>query len=104
MEGGTVITKTPYGYMPVSERFAQESVEVEIDTSKALAITCPVKILHGMDDDVVPFESGVNLAKLMSSTDVDVTLRKSGDQRMSKEEDLALIGEMLDKLCLKLTS
>ena len=32
--GATVVQPTPYGNMPVARRFAEESTEVEVDTSK----------------------------------------------------------------------
>merc|ERR1719312_2332618 len=63
--GATVIQPTPYGNMPCARRFAEEAIEVEVDTSKPLDIKCPVRILHGMRDEVVPYEVGVGLAKLI---------------------------------------
>lgn len=63
-----------------------------------------MRILHGMEDDVVPYERGLKLAQLIASADTDITLRKSGDHRLSKDQDLELIGETLDKLVQKITS
>ena len=33
-KGETVVSMTPYGYMPIAKRFSEESVEVELDLTK----------------------------------------------------------------------
>lgn len=103
-KGETVVSMTPYGYMPIAKRFSEESVEVELDLTKPLEIQCPVRILHGMLDDVVPYEHGIKLSQLIASSDIDVTLRKSGDHRLCHDKDLELIGETMDKLVHKISN
>ena len=61
-------------------------------------VDIPVTILHGLDDDVVPYQRSLQLAAALTSDRVDVILRKNGDHRLSREEDLALLTEHLDKL------
>ncbi len=56
-----------------------------------IAIDCPVRLLHGQQDPDVPWEVTLRLAKALRSADVQVTLVKDGDHRLSRESDIALL-------------
>lgn len=56
-----------------------------------IALTCPVRLLHGQADPDVPHEVSLRLAKALHSADVQVTLIKDGDHRLSRPGDIALI-------------
>ena len=56
-----------------------------------LAITCPVRLLHGMEDPDVPWQTSLALADRLAGSDVHVALIKDGDHRLSRERDLALL-------------
>lgn len=58
----------------------------------------PLRILHGMKDDVVPWSHGVKLAEHISGDDVRVTLIKDGDHRLSGPQDLELLTTMVQEL------
>jgi pimeloyl-ACP methyl ester carboxylesterase len=51
----------------------------------------PVRLLHGQADADVPPEISLRLAAALRSQDVQVTLVKGGDHRLSREQDLALL-------------
>jgi pimeloyl-ACP methyl ester carboxylesterase len=50
---------------------------------------CPVHILQGMADAIVPWRHAMSLAEHLAGDPVSVTLVKDGDHRLSREEDLA---------------
>ena len=54
-------------------------------------LACPVRLLHGQRDPDVPWEVALRLAGRLTSADVQVTLIKDGDHRLSRPEDLALL-------------
>ncbi len=56
-----------------------------------IAITCPVRLLQGQRDDDVPWRHALMLAERLDSEDVEVTLVKDGDHRLSRPADLALL-------------
>jgi dipeptidyl aminopeptidase/acylaminoacyl peptidase len=58
-----------------------------------LAITAPVRILHGMADPDVPYGLSLRLVDHLTAGDVRLTLIKDGDHRLSRPEDLALLGQ-----------
>lgn len=49
----------------------------------------PVRILHGLTDQTVPWQHGLRTAEALSSTDVTVTLVKGADHRLSDPVNLA---------------
>ncbi len=53
-----------------------------------IALACPVRLIHGMRDADVPWETSLRLAEALESRDVEVTLVKDGDHRLSEPPDL----------------
>ena len=56
-----------------------------------IPIICPVRLLHGQRDVDVPWDISMQLAARLRSDDVQVTLIKDGDHRLSREQDIALL-------------
>ena len=63
-----------------------------------IALDCPLRILQGQQDPDVPWRHALRIAEAVTGDDVRVTLIKDGDHRLSREEDLALLGETLTPL------
>ncbi len=63
-----------------------------------IALDSPVRILHGMRDASVPWQTSIRLAEQLTSRDVAVTLVKDGDHRLSTEPDLGRLAATLDEL------
>jgi pimeloyl-ACP methyl ester carboxylesterase len=63
-----------------------------------LAIRCPVRLLHGMADPDVPWQTSIRLAERLAGDDVTVTLIKDGDHRLSRAEDLQDIFAAVEQL------
>ena len=66
--------------------------------SAPIGIRRPVRLLHGMADPDVPHRLSLELAERLVGNDVRVTLIKNGDHRLSRTEDLALLGDTLEDL------
>jgi len=63
-----------------------------------LAVPCPIRLLHGMADPDVPWQTSLALAEHVASDDVQVTLVKDGDHRLSRPSDLDLLLQTLRPL------
>lgn len=63
-----------------------------------IPIRCPVRLLQGMRDRDVPWRTALTLADRLVSDDVEVTLVKAGDHRLSTEADLARLRRALKAL------
>jgi pimeloyl-ACP methyl ester carboxylesterase len=65
---------------------------------RPIEIDCPVRLLHGMADPDVPWATSLTLAERITGADVQVTLIKDGDHRLSRESDLDLLLRTLKSL------
>ena len=54
-----------------------------------IELTCPVRILQGMQDPDVPWQHAFRLVEAITSEDLVFSLIKDGDHRLSREEDIA---------------
>jgi pimeloyl-ACP methyl ester carboxylesterase len=97
--GLTVLEDNPYGPepTPTHARFWLDG-QAQLLLGKQIPIDCPVRLLHGHDDNEVPPEISLRLSAALRSEDVQVTLVKHGDHRLSRESDIALILHTVDSL------
>jgi pimeloyl-ACP methyl ester carboxylesterase len=79
----------PNGYV-ITRRLIEEGRRHLVLRDK-LAIACPVRLLHGMQDPDVPWQTSLRLAERLAGRDVTVTLVPAGDHRLSTPADLALL-------------
>jgi pimeloyl-ACP methyl ester carboxylesterase len=63
-----------------------------------LALDCPVRLLHGLRDESVPWRTSLALAERLTGRDVVLGLVKDGDHRLSTPPDLARLAATLDEL------
>lgn len=63
-----------------------------------IAISCPVRLLQGRSDTVVPWETALRIADRLVSPDVQITLVQGGDHRLSRPSDIALLRTTLAAL------
>jgi pimeloyl-ACP methyl ester carboxylesterase len=63
-----------------------------------IALTCPVRLLHGTADQSVPWRQSLRLAEQLAGSDAAVTLVKDGDHRLSRDGDLARLATVIDAL------
>jgi pimeloyl-ACP methyl ester carboxylesterase len=61
-------------------------------------LTCPVRLVQGQEDPDIPWRPAFRLADRLASTDVEVTLVKSGQHRLSEPQDLSRMIDVLDAL------
>ena len=56
-----------------------------------IPVRCPVRLLQGQQDPDVPWPTALRIAEQLEATDVEITLIKDGDHRLSRPQDLALL-------------
>jgi pimeloyl-ACP methyl ester carboxylesterase len=90
--GETAYENNPYGPepTPIHPGFWADAQAQRL-LGGPIALDCPVRLLHGQDDEVVPPEIALRLARALRSQDVQVTLVKGGDHRLSRDSDIALL-------------
>lgn len=63
---------------------------------KLQGIRCPVRLLHGMADDVVPWQFSTEVAAELGGNDVQVQLVKDADHRMKRSYDMHLLKQAIE--------
>jgi len=99
MEEGTLVLPSdfdPAGYLYT--RALIEDARRHLLLRAPIALDMPVRLLHGLADQSVPWRLSLRLARRLASRDVAVTLIKDGDHRLSSAPNLARLAQTLDAL------
>ena len=102
---GRLVLDSPYdpaGYLYT--RALVEDGDRNLVLRGDIPLACPVRLLHGMADESVPWPQSLKLAERLAGADVTLTLVKDGDHRLSRDQDLARLAATLDELCAKLAA
>jgi pimeloyl-ACP methyl ester carboxylesterase len=89
---GQLAEETAYSDQPyVTTRGFWESGQANRLLGVPIPLSCPARLLHGLRDDDVPWDISLQLAAALTSDNVQVTLIKDGDHRLSRDSDIALL-------------
>ena len=95
---GRIVLPSPYdpaGYLYT--RALVEDGDRNLVLRNEIALSCPIRLLHGMADESVPWRQSLKLTEGIQSADVVLTLIKDGDHRLSRDADLARLARTLDE-------
>lgn len=96
---GALVEETPYSDQPyVTTRGFFQSGEANRLLDAQIPLTCPVRLLHGEEDGDVPSDVSLRLSAALASADVQVTLVKGGDHRLSRDTDIGLLIDTVARL------
>jgi pimeloyl-ACP methyl ester carboxylesterase len=73
--------------MPMTKAFQRDGNANSLMLAP-IAIRCPIRILHGQQDQDVPYKHSLHLIDQLTSSDVHLTLIKDGDHRLSRLQDI----------------
>jgi pimeloyl-ACP methyl ester carboxylesterase len=89
---------SPDGFI-ITKSFIESGRKLCLLNSR-VKLTIPIRLLHGMDDQTIPYAYSQKLAKLISGDDVILTLIKSGDHRLSRPQDLKILQHNLEEILI----
>ncbi|OQV25789.1 putative Mycophenolic acid acyl-glucuronide esterase, mitochondrial [Hypsibius exemplaris] len=95
-KGGTI--PSGRGDFTYNKKFLEDGLKLGFDHDTPIQVNCPVRLLHGVRDDEVPWDLSPKLMSLVDSTDVQVTISKSSDHRFSEPQDLQILVNTVDQL------
>ncbi|PLX44953.1 MAG: alpha/beta hydrolase [Deltaproteobacteria bacterium] len=81
----------------MTKRFIDES-RAHLVLGAPIQIPCPVKLIHGLLDERIPWETSLSAARLITSGNVTVELVKGGDHRLSNSSDLSRLIARIEEL------
>jgi pimeloyl-ACP methyl ester carboxylesterase len=96
---GRIERPSDYGYDPmvITKSFWQSGQD-NLQLDSEIAIDRPVRLIHGQRDPDVPWETSLKLAQQLRSSDVQTILIKDGDHRLSRDQDIELMIDVVAKL------
>jgi pimeloyl-ACP methyl ester carboxylesterase len=98
MQNGVLHQPSQYGDPYPITRALIEDGRAHLLLNAPIPLACPVRLLHGQRDPDVPWEMALRIAERLESDDVQITLVKDGDHRLSRPSDLALLRRTLAAL------
>lgn len=93
--------RLPSQYSPEGYVFTRALIEEgrsHLVMRAPIPIACPVRLIHGMEDPDVPWRTSLALTEKLAGPDVQLTLIKDGDHRLSRDADLALLMRTIEAL------
>ena len=101
-EEGEVTSDSAYEDNPVPfTRALIEEGRNHLLLRSPIALSCPVRLLHGMADPDVPYQTSLRLVERLAGAEVTLELIADGDHRLSRKSDLARILAAVDELSEK---
>ena len=101
---GQIALPNPYSDDPVVYPMALVTDgKAHLHLQAPVNITAPVHLLHGMQDDEVPWQTATRLAEKLASEHVQVSLVRNAGHRFSEPDQIALLGDVLDGMLAKLS-
>lgn len=90
-EQGFVEIPSDYGDQPyvITQRLIEDGRQHLLLDKGKRPLAMPVRIIQGMEDKDVPWQTALDILKAVESQDVEVTFVKAGGHRLSDPEDLA---------------
>lgn len=97
--GGIVLLTNPYDPepTPVTPRIIEDGRN-HLVLRAPIPLSCPIRLIHGLEDIDVPWRTSLRLAERLESPDVEITLVKGGGHRLSEPADLDRLCQTLDRL------
>ena len=87
----------PGGDEPVTMKLVEDGRK-RLLLRRPIPLRCPVRLLHGMRDEDVPWTTSIRLAERLLSDDARVVLVKDGDHRLSRDGDIDCLTGAIDEL------
>lgn len=98
---GRGVIRVPSDYAnedcPISLALIEEGRE-HLLLGASIPLECPVRLLHGLEDEDVPWDVSRRLLQGLMTSDATLELVKGGDHRLSKPADLSRISRILSEL------
>lgn len=102
---GFISIPTDYGDEPyIITQALIENGRANMLLDNVIALDMPVRLIQGMKDADVPWKTALRIQQNLRSDDVEVTLVKDGDHRLSEPADLDRFIRTLDRLIVQLSA
>jgi pimeloyl-ACP methyl ester carboxylesterase len=100
-DGAAVI---PSEHDPAGYRITREFIEDgrrHLLLGNTIPVLCPVHILQGMADSVVPWSHALSTLQGMTGPSLAMTLIKDGDHRLSRQTDIERLAQIVEAMATR---
>lgn len=99
-EDGIYHVPSEYGEeaYPITWRLIEEGRD-HLLLRAPIALRCPVRLIHGLEDPDVPWDQSLRLARALEGPDVTVTLVKDAVHRLAEPRDIARLIATVEEVC-----
>lgn len=93
---GRLVVPSDYSDEPtIITRALIEDGRTHLLLDAPIDLNIPIRLIHGMRDPDVPWRHAITLMDALAGNDVQLTLLKEGDHRLSSEREIAIIKNIL---------
>ena len=92
--GSILFPDDDYGEYEVSYKFVNDGFN-NVLLDKDININCPIRLLHGRLDKVVPLSTSEKIIEKVLSSDKDLIIIEDGDHSLSREQDLSILFQQI---------
>lgn len=97
-EEGKIMVPSEYGApYPITADLILDGRE-HLLLHRSIPVYCPVRLLHGMKDEDVPWEVSMAINEKLATQDVKTFLIEEGDHRLSEKPDIEKLQRVTGKL------
>ena len=82
----------------ISKKLIENSKKYNMLKREKINIKCPIRLIHGLIDSVVPFNVSIKFAQLVESQDVRLYLEKIMNHDLSKPNNLNILEKIINDL------
>ena len=82
----------------ISRKLIENSKKYNMLNREKVNITCPIRLIHGLIDSVVPFNSSIKFAQIVESQDVKLILEKIMNHDLTKPKNLDILESVINEL------
>ena len=97
LDEGFYMHQSEYGAYPITRLLIEDGRKHRLFGTE-IRPNCPIHILQGMQDEPVPWQHALRLVDHLPQDEVLLTLIKDADHRLSRDSDLALLVDAIERL------
>ena len=94
-KGSILFPDDDHGAYEVSYKFVNDGFN-NLLLDQEINISCPIRLLHGRLDKVVPVSTSEKIIEKVLSTDKDLIIIEDGDHSLSREQDLNILFKQIE--------
>lgn len=103
LESGELAAPSVYeaDVIPITLGLVEEGRRHLLLRGGPIALGCPVRLLHGMEDPDVPYQTSLRLLRKLTGTEAVLELIEDGDHRLSRPPDLERLFAAVDAIAAR---